>query len=162
MTTPANQPAPQYGQAEQTQSYDYPAPPPMPSAPAYAQYARPQGPVGKVRGTGMAILLFIVTVGFYSWYYYFATHEEMKRHSGEGIGGVLAFVRALFVGIASPFLLSNEVGGLYERRGQEKPVSATTGLWYIPGFLLIVGPIVWFVKTNAALNECWRSQGAQG
>ncbi|WP_040339798.1 DUF4234 domain-containing protein [Candidatus Blastococcus massiliensis] len=115
-----------------------------------------------MRSTGVAILLLIVTLGFYSLYYYYATHEEMKKHSGEGIGGVLALVLAIFVGFASPFLLSHEVGGLYERRGQEKPVSAMTGLWYIPGILIIVGPIVWFVKTNGALNAYWRSQGAQG
>jgi hypothetical protein len=34
-----------------------------------------------------------------------------------------------------------------------------TGLWYFPGVLILVGPIVWFVKTNGALNDYWRSQG---
>jgi hypothetical protein len=164
MTTPADQPTSQDEQpdavAAQTQTYA--APPPMPAPPAHAQYARPQGPVGKVRGTGMAILLCIVTLGIYSLYYYYAAHEEMKKHSGEGIGGVLALVLALFVGVASPFLLSHEVGGLYERRGQQQPVSAMTGLWYFPGVLILVGPIVWFVKTNGALNAYWRSVGAQG
>ncbi|TKJ28395.1 hypothetical protein A6V29_02915 [Blastococcus sp. CCUG 61487] len=115
-----------------------------------------------MRPTGIAILLAIVTLGIYTLYYYYATHEEMKRHSGEGIGGVLALVIAFFVGIVSPFLLSHEVGGLFERRGQEKRVSAVTALWYFPGIFLVVGPIVWFVKTNGALNEYWRSQGAQG
>jgi len=165
MTTPGNDPNPQLaepaGAAQQTQSYDYPAPP-MPSAPGYAQYAQPQGPLGKVRGTGVAILLCIVTLGFYSLYYYFATHDEMKKHTGEGIGGVLALVLAFLVGVASPFLLSHEVGQLYERRGEQKRVSAATGLWAFPGFLILVGPIVWFVKTNNALNDYWRSQGAQG
>jgi hypothetical protein len=26
--------------------------------------------------------------------------------------------------------------------------------------LILVGPIVWFVKTNAALNDYWKSLGA--
>jgi hypothetical protein len=46
----------------------------------------------------------------------------------------------MFVGIVSPYLLSHEVGGLYERRGQAKPVSAATGLWVFPGIFLVVGP----------------------
>ena len=92
--------------------------------------------------------------------YYYQTHEEMKRHTGQGIGGVLALVLSLFVGIASPYLLSHEVGGLYERRGQRPPVSALTALWFFPGMFILVGPIIWFVKTNGALNAYWRSVGA--
>jgi len=46
-----------------------------------------------------------------------------------------------------------------ERRGQAKPVSAATGAWII---LPLIGSIIWFVKTNGALNDYWRSVGAQG
>ena len=133
----------------------------MPGAPAHAQYAGTQGPIGAVRSTGLQMLLFLVTFGIWSLVYYYQTHEEMKRHSGEGVGGVLALVLSFFVGIVSPFLHSSEVGGLYERSGRPKPVSAVTALWVIPGFLLLVGPIVWFVKTNGALNAYWRSVGAR-
>ena len=165
MSTPGTSPAPDYGQpypaAQPSQPYGYGGQP-MPGVPANAQYAAPQGPVGTVRPTGIAIPLTIVTFGLYSWYYYYATHEEMKKHSGEGIGGVLALVLAIFTGLPSPFLLSHEVGNLYERRGQEKPVSALTGLWFFPGIFILVGPIVWFVKTNGALNAYWRSVGARG
>jgi hypothetical protein len=56
---------------------------------------------------------------------------------------------------------SSEVGGLYERRGQARPVSAATGLWaLLLGWFFFVGLIVWFVKTNGALNDYWRSLGA--
>ena len=92
------------------------------------------------------------------WFY--KTHEEMKRHSGQGLGGTIALLIALFVGVAAPFLTSNEVGGLYERRGQSKPVTGLTGLWYFPGMFVLIGPIVWFVKTNGALNAYWRSLGS--
>ena len=61
----------------------------------------------------------------------------------------------------SPFLASDEVGELYARRGQAKPVSGLTGLWYFPGMFILVGPIIWFVQTNAALNDYWRSLGAR-
>ncbi|HRI96690.1 MAG TPA: DUF4234 domain-containing protein, partial [Nocardioides sp.] len=124
---------------------------------------RGPAPLGKIRSTGTCFLLTIVTLGFYSWYWYYATHDEMKRHTGDGIGGGLALVLAIFVGIVMPFLNSNEVGRLYERRGQAKPVSAMTGLWaLLLGWFFFVGLIVWFVKTNGALNDYWRSLGAQG
>jgi len=146
---------------EVSPSAEVPAAPP--AAPQYAAppvYAAPGGQVGKVRGTGMCILLLIVTLGFYSLYYFYATHEEMKKHSGQGLGGVVALLLAFFVGFVMPYITSNEVGGLYERQGKEKPVSAATGLWYFPGMLIIIGPIVWFVKTNGALNDYWKSVGA--
>ena len=134
---------------------------PCPASPAHAQYAQPPGPIGQVRPHGLTILLFFVTFGIWSLVYYYQTHEEMKRHTGEGIGGVLALVLSLFVGIVSPYLLSHEVGGLYERRGQEKPVSAVTGLWFFPGAFILVGPFIWFVQTNGALNAYWGSLGAR-
>jgi Domain of unknown function (DUF4234) len=155
----------QYGQPYPGQQYQQPATGQygygtMPGVPAHAQYAQPMGPVGQVRGTGLQILLFFVTFGIWGFVYYFQTHEEMKRHSGEGVGGVLALVLSLFVGFVSPYLLSHEVGGLYERRGQQKPVSALTALWFFPGALILVGPFIWFVQTNNALNDYWRSVGA--
>jgi len=167
MTTPGNYSTPDQWTGEQGQQYPDPqlgqqhGYGQMPGVPATAQYAQPTGPIGQVRSTGLQILLFFVTLGIWSLVYYYQTHEEMKRHTGEGVGGVLALVLSFFVGIVSPFLHSHEVGGLYERRGQHKPVSAVTGLWVIPGFLVLVGPIVWFVKTNGALNAYWRSVGAR-
>jgi hypothetical protein len=170
-TGPASQygqqppPPPPYGQAAYgqqpygTQGY---AGQPMPSVPAYAQHAQAQGPIGQVRPTGMIILLFFVTLGIWSLIYYYQTHEEMKRHSGEGVGGVIALVIAIIFGIINPFLLSHEVGQLYSRRGQQPPVTALTALWFFPGIFIIVGPFIWFIQTNRALNEYWQSLGAQG
>ncbi|MGZ4455346.1 MAG: DUF4234 domain-containing protein [Nocardioides sp.] len=162
-TTPSDVPtgdvaaAPAYG----APSYGPPATTgPAAMAPAGAMGAGALGAPGKVRGTGACIALAIVTFGIYSIVWFYKTHEEMKRHSGQGIGGVLALVLALFVGIVMPYITSNEVGGLYERAGRQKPVSATTGLWYFPGAFIIVGPLVWFVKTNGALNDYWKSVGA--
>ncbi|HSS67777.1 MAG TPA: DUF4234 domain-containing protein [Nocardioidaceae bacterium] len=142
-------------------------PPPAPPAP-YAAYppAPPgvgygaTGQLGKVRGTGICILLYIVTLGIYGWFWYYNVHKEMKDHSGRGLGGGVALILAIFVGIVMPYINSSEVGGLYEARGQQKPVSAATGLWVFPGVLIIVGPIIWFVKTNGALNDYWQSLGA--
>ena len=133
---------------------------PMP-APADLRYPRRPGAVGEVRGTALQVLLFVVTFGIWWFFYVFQTHDEMRRHSGEGLGGVIALLVSLFAYVASPFLLSHEVGVLYERRGQRKPVSALTGLWFFPGIFLVVGPLIWFVLTNNALNRYWRSVGAR-
>src|SRR5262245_44931211 len=51
-----------------------------------------QGPLGQPRGIGFGILLYIVTLNFYSWYWVYKTAEEMKRHTGDGLGGVLGLV----------------------------------------------------------------------
>ena len=137
------------------------APAPYAAVPP-APYAHPAaaGSPGKIRGTGMCIFLAIITFGIYALVWYYSTHNEMKRHSGQGIGGGLALLLAILVGIVMPYLNSSEVGGLYERAGMRKPVSGATGLWYFPGMFILVGPLVWFIKTNGALNAYWRSLGA--
>jgi hypothetical protein len=145
-------------------SQDFPSYAQTPPSGGYAAATMPppQGPVGQVRDTGTCVLLMIVTLGFYSWYWFYKTHDEMKQHSGQGIGGGIALVLAIFVGFIPPFLTASEVGDLYQRRGQERPVTALTGLWYLLlGWFFLVGAIVWFVKVNGALNDYWRSLGAR-
>ncbi len=158
-----NQP-PRYESPDQPVPPDRPAAPPSGYSaappPATPVYAPATGPIGRVRPTGTCILLFIVTLGIYGWVWWFQTHEEMKRHSGEGIGGVVALVIAIFVSPVLAFLTPYEISTLEERRGRVSPVSALTGLWYVLGSLIVIGPIVWFVKVNGALNNYWRSQGA--
>lgn len=120
-----------------------------------------RAPVGRVRGTGACIALAVITFGIYSVVWFYKVHSEMKAHTGgAGLGGGLAAVLALFVGIVMPFVTSSEVGNMYRRAGMAAPVSGATGLWYMPGAFIVVGPIVWFVKTNGAINSYWRSLGA--
>ena len=142
-----------------------PPPPPPPPPPAAPQYAAPLpgGPatVGRVRSTGLSMLLFVVTFGIYGLVWWYLVHDEMRKHSGQGIGGVVALILGWFVSPVAAFFTSDEVGKLYERSGRQAPVSALTGLWYFPGMFILVGPIVWFVKTNGALNDYWRAYGAR-
>ncbi|MDK3258541.1 DUF4234 domain-containing protein [Blastococcus capsensis] len=145
---------PQYGQPQYGQA-------PMGYPPAPAGHGRTLGPVGKIRSTWAVIGLSIVTFGIYGLYYYFATHEEMKQHSGEGVGGAIGLVLAIFtLGLVTPFVLPNEIGNLYAKQGRPRPVSATTGLWVLLGSFILIGPLVWLIKTNGALNAYWRSMGA--
>jgi hypothetical protein len=164
-TVPAQPATPAYApdQAPAVPNFAAPAP--------YAGYApAPYGvapaiggaaPVGKIRGTGMAIFLNIITFGIYSLVWWYSTHEEMKRHTGQGMGGGLALVLAFVVTFVMPFVTSSEVGNMYERAGMRKPVTGATGLWYLPGMFILVGPLVWFIKTNGAINAYWRAQGVR-
>jgi len=112
---------------------------------------------GKVRGTGVAILLTIVTLGIYPLYWYYSVHTELKRQTNNGLGGGIALLLAFFVGIVMPFVTANEVGQAYTARGQKPPVSAITGLWIL---LPLLGILIWFVKVNGAINAYWRSTAA--
>ncbi len=124
--------------------------------------AIPPGPLGPIRGTGACIALCIVTLGIYSLVWFYKTHEEMKRHTNSGLGGGLALVLAFFVSFVMWFLTPSEIAGMYERRGMRAPVSGATGLWaLLLGWCFGLGLIIWFVKTNGALNAYWRSQGVR-
>ncbi|MGH3053204.1 MAG: DUF4234 domain-containing protein [Gaiellaceae bacterium] len=120
------------------------------------------GPLGQPRGIGFGILLFIVTLGFYSWYWAFKTHEEIKQHSGEGVGGVIGLVIWILLSIVSAFVIPSEVGKMYRKDGQEPPVIGWTGLWLFPGAILIIPAIVWFVKVQGALNRYWEGRARPG
>jgi hypothetical protein len=117
------------------------------------------GPLGNRRGVGFGILMFIVTLGFYSWYWVFKTQEEVKEHSGQGIGGVLGLVIWILLNPVSAFVIPSEIGAMYRKDGRESPVTGWTGLWLFPFGFLIVTAIVWFVKVQGALNDYWEAKG---
>jgi Na+/proline symporter len=118
------------------------------------------GPLGRPRGIGFGILIFIITFGLYSLYWVYQTQEEMKRHSGDGIGGVLGLVVWLIIGAISAFVIPSEVGRMYEKDGREPPITGWSGLWLFPGAILVIPAIVWFVKVQGELNRYWESKGA--
>ena len=117
------------------------------------------GPLGNRRGVGFGILMFIVTLGFYSWYWAYKTQEEVKEHSGQGIGGVLGLVIWILLNPVSAFVIPSEIGAMYRKDGRESPVTGWTGLWLFPFGFLIVTAIVWFVKVQGALNDYWEAKG---
>jgi hypothetical protein len=111
------------------------------------------GPLGRPRGIGFGILMYIVTLHFYSWYWVYKTEEEMGKHTGEGLGGVLGLVIWILIQPVMAFVIPSEIGKMYRKDGREPPMSGWTGLWLFPG-------IVWFVKVQGALNDYWESKGA--
>jgi hypothetical protein len=118
------------------------------------------GPLGQPRGIGFGILLFIITIGFYSWYWVFKTQEEVKQHSGEGVGGVIGLVIWILLSVVSAFVIPSEVGKMYKKDGRDPPITGWSGLWLFPGAILIIPAIVWFVKVQGALNRYWTGKGA--
>jgi hypothetical protein len=116
------------------------------------------GPLGRPRGIGFGILLFIVTLGFYSWYWAFKTHEEIEQHSGEGLGGVLGLVIWILISPVSGFVIPSEIGKMYKQDGREPPVTGWTGLWLFPGAILVIPAIVWFMKVQGSLNRYWEEK----
>ena len=118
------------------------------------------GPLGRPRGIGFGILLYIVTLSFYSWYWVFKTQEEMKQRTGEGLGGVIGLVIWIVISPVSAFVIPSEVGKMYARDGKRPPMTGWTGLWLFPGGIILIPAIVWFVKIQGALNRYWQEASA--
>jgi hypothetical protein len=151
---PAFDPAATPPAPAETPAPPYAAPPAVPAyggAPAVGG-----GPVGKIRGTGVSILLAIVTLGIYELVWYYKTAEERKQYSGNGLGGGISLLIAFVVSPVMLFLAPAEIGNLQAQYGQPKTVSGPTGFWVL---IPLVGAIVWFVKVNGAINDFWKSQG---
>jgi hypothetical protein len=119
------------------------------------RFAENPGPRGHRRGIGLGILLFVITFGFYGWYWVFKTQEEVKQHTGEGLGGVLGLVIWILISPVSAFVIPSEVGKMYARAGQSPPVTGWTGLWLFPFGIFLIPAIVWFVKVQGSLNRYW-------
>jgi uncharacterized protein DUF4234 len=123
------------------------------------QLPAPTAGPGKVRGIGVSILLAIVTLGIYTIFWVWMTHNEIKRSSGTGIGGPLGTLIYVIVSPVTYFLLPSEVGNMVRQNGRPSRVSGLLGFWIL---LPLIGPIVWFVKVQGQLNDHWRSLGATG
>jgi hypothetical protein len=113
------------------------------------------GPLGQPRGIGFGILLFIITLSIYGFYWVFKTQDEVKNHSGQGVGGVLGLVIYIVVSPVTWFLVPSEVGKTYTQDGRPAPFTGWTGLWLL---LPIIGAFVWFIKIQGALNRYWESK----
>jgi len=117
-----------------------------------------RGPVGNTRSTGLSILWFVLTLSIYGFFWVYKTQEEVKRYSGNGVGGVLGLVIFILISPVTFFIVPSEVRYMYEDLdGQKSPVRGIHGLWFL---LPIIGHIVWFVQVQGALNRYWESKGA--
>src|SRR3954470_4456706 len=120
------------------------AAPASPPPPAYRQTAS-SGPPGQVRSIGVCILLAIVTLGIYTYVWTWRTHEEIKRHSGQGVGGAVGFLIYFVISPVTWFLLPSEVNTMLKQAGRESRVSGLTGFWML---LPLAGPFIWFFRVQ--------------
>jgi hypothetical protein len=116
------------------------------------------GPLGKPRGILFVLLISLITIGIYTIYWAYKTQEEMKQHTGDGLGGILGLVIWILLNPVSAFVIPSEVGKMYNGAGRTSPITGWTGLWLFPFGILIIPLIVWFVKVQGALNQYWQSQ----
>ena len=137
-----------------------PTPPPMPtSSPVPTPPPPPPigGPLGQVRSALVVILLSIVTFGIWTLVWSFQNGDELKRHTGRGLGGVAYLFITLLVSPVTMFLMASEVEQLYRSDGKEPPITTIWGLWFL---LPIIGNLVWYLRIQSALNEYWIAHGA--
>ena len=118
------------------------------------------GPLGQPRGVAFVIIISIITLGIYSLYWVYKTQEEMKQHTGDGLGGVLGLVVWIIISPVSAFVIPSEVGRMYQRDGQQAPVTGWTGLWLFPFGILIIPIFVWYAKVQGALNRYWEAKAS--
>jgi hypothetical protein len=126
------------------------------SAPPPPAAAGGSGAVGQLRTPLTVILLGLVTCGIYLLWWYYRNFEDMKEFSGEGIGGGVGLLLAIFCGIIAVFVMPAEIGNLFERDGKEKPCSALTAFWNL---IPIIGGIIYIFKVQNHLNDFWESKG---
>ena len=115
--------------------------------------------IGKARSKGLTILLVIVTLGIWSYVWSYANGDELKRYRRSGLGGAVYLVLAIvpIASIVVMFLMADEVGKLYSEAGEEPPITATWGLWFL---LPLIGNIVWYVRIQNSINNFWIARGA--
>jgi len=127
------------------------------------QYVAPPGPVPESMGEIFYkptpnILLYIVTCGIWGVVWSYRTHDDLQKHNGDGIGGVVALILAIFVPFVVMFTVPMEVERSYQRRGWQSPESTLLGLWFL---LPIVGQFIWYLKIQRALNAYWVAMGSR-
>jgi divalent metal cation (Fe/Co/Zn/Cd) transporter len=66
----------------------------------------------------------------------------------------VGLVIAIFINVVNWFVLPSEIGNMYARAGESKPVSGVTGFWNL---IPLVGLIIWLVKVQHALNRRWET-----
>jgi len=114
------------------------------------------GPLGEERGVGFAIVMTLVTLGIYGLYWLYKSFDEVKKHRGEGMSGIVGLLSCFI--LLGYFKLGQYIGRMYRAEGTENPpVSGPSGLWI---FVPYVGTFIYIAKIQGALNSYWKAKGS--
>lgn len=108
--------------------------------------------------SGLNVLLYLITCGIWGIVWSYRTHDDLQKYNGDGLGGMVALIIALFVSVAIMFTVPMETQKMYEREGWQSPVKTIDGLWFL---LPIVGNFIWYFKVQNALNDFWTAKGSR-
>ena len=128
---------------------------PPPSSPPPTSPS-PTSMLGKRRSAGLVVLLTIVTCGIWAVVWAYQNGDELQRFSGKGAGGVVHLIVTLLLSPVTMFLLAGEVEQLYRDDGQEPPITAIWGLWFL---LPLIGNLIWYLRIQDAINTYWTAHG---
>ena len=117
----------------------------------------PDRPLGKARWIGWTVVLTIVTFGIWTFFWSYQTGEDLKKYRGDGLGGVAYAIINLLFSPAVMFLMADEVAKLYEDAGEEPPITAVWGFWFL---LPLIGNLIWYIRIQNSLNTFWTVRGA--
>lgn len=109
----------------------------------------------KVREPIAVVIFSIITLGIYFLYWTYQVFRELKEHTGQGIGPIIALVIGIVISPVNWFVLPSEIGNMYAAAGKPKPVSGPTGFWNL---IPLVGFIIWIFKVQNALNRAWSGE----
>jgi hypothetical protein len=113
---------------------------------------------GHFYGIGLVIVLTIITCGIWGFFWTYRTNEDLKKYTGDGLGGAVGVVLYLLLSVVLMFTIPNEIQKMYEREGRQSPVTTLWGMWFL---LPLIGNIVWYVRVQQALNDFWSSKGSR-
>lgn len=137
-----------------------PPPPPPPGGPDLPQWSAVPSPagvtLGKRRSAGLVVLLSIVTCGIWTIVWSYQNGDELKRWSGDGLGGIAYLFITLLVSPVTMFIMASEVEQLYRGDGQEPPITTIWGLWFL---LPVIGNLIWYLRIQEAINDYWTAHG---
>ena len=117
--------------------------------------------LGKSRGVGIDIMLYVITLGFYGGS---GRTGPTRRSSSRRARASAAFSASSSGSCSTQSRLPHSVRGpasCTSELGKSRRCRPWTGLWLFPFGILIVPAIVWFVKVQRALNRYWESESVE-
>jgi fatty acid desaturase len=110
----------------------------------------------KYRDMWVQVIIFIVTLGIYSIYWFYVTTEEMKQMADDRDVSPALLTVLLFIPFAGLYSFYKQ-GELFQKVGQEK-----LNRWIIFILWLVFSPAVWFIIQSDLNRHATYNRPVQG